>query len=194
MIPTPRAPEPPSFDERVRKPGAAWLAGHPSGRPSDYWRRCSAELAAAFHDRCAYTAMLVTPGTVDHFVSIEEDRSLAYEWSNFRLAAGWVNSSKQNVSSGAILDPCEIEDGWFELILPSLQVVVTGLCPSHLRARAETTLTRLNLRDGETAVRIRRTWYELYQAGNLPLSGLDAVAPLLARAIRKQAEASLPQE
>ncbi|MFP2896708.1 hypothetical protein [Corallococcus sp. 4LFB] len=29
------------------------------GRPPAYWRRCNAQLAQAFLERCAYTAMMI---------------------------------------------------------------------------------------------------------------------------------------
>jgi hypothetical protein len=66
------APEPLDFDRRVRKVGRAWL-------PS-YWRRAARALRDTFQGRFGYTAMwLSAPGTVDHFVSRNEDRALAYE-------------------------------------------------------------------------------------------------------------------
>lgn len=184
MIRTPLSPEPARFDGDVRKPGRTWLDSHPEGRPKDYWRRVSSDLADAFRDRCAYTAMHVMQGTVDHFVSVDEDRTQAYEWRNYRLAAGWINSCKNSVPSSAILDPCEIEDGWFALSLPSLQVLVTDRCPPELRARAEATLLRLHLRDDERVIRHRAMWLAMYRQGKITLDGLEDVAPLLARALR----------
>jgi hypothetical protein len=187
MIPIERAPEPPSFDERVRKPGQRWLAANPtsSNLPS-HWRGIRPELAAAFEDRCACTAMsLMTPGTVDHFVSIKEDRDLAYEWSNYRYAAGWVNSKKSALRSDEILDPCGIGEDWFELELSGYVLRVTDRCPEHLRARARFMLRRLGLDHAPEVVRHRRSWHEMHEKG-LPLAELDRLAPLVARAIRKQ--------
>jgi hypothetical protein len=138
------------YETSVLGPGRRWLEAHSltqaepgepapkQERPPDYWCRIREELADAFHDRCAYTAMWLShPGTVDHFVSIDEDRSRAYDWDNFRYCAGWINSSKQALRSSQLLDPLEIEDDWFEIILPSLELRVTDRCPEHLRERAE---------------------------------------------------------
>ena len=168
MIPVERVPEPPDFDARVRNAPA---------------------LRVAFKDLCGYTAMwLSAPGTVDHFVSRDEDRSLAYEWTNFRYAAAWINSSKSALRSDQVLDPFEVEQGWFEVLLPSCQMVMTSRCPPELRDRAQTMLKRLRLGDGEDVVRYRQEWYRMYCEGELTLDGLARKAPLIARAIQKHAQ------
>ena len=146
------------------------------------------ELGDAFHERCAYTAMWLShPGEVDHFISIDEDRTKLYEWENFRYCAGWLNSSKKNIRSTQILDPLAVEDDWFELMLPSLELRVTERCPEDLRDRAEFMLDRLKLRNGLQVRRFRQAMLTLYERnGPNVLADLDELAPLLARAIRKQ--------
>ncbi|WP_208721219.1 hypothetical protein [Corallococcus aberystwythensis] len=171
----------------MRVPGRAWLRRNSKvpGRPPAYWRRCNAQLAKAFFERCAYTAMyLGAPGTVDHFISLDEDRRLAYEWTNFRYSAGWLNSRKQALVSVRLLDPFEIEDGWFALLLPSLQLQVTERCPPRLRARAAETLRLLGLDHDERVVRYRRQWLEEYERRRVTLDYLEDKAPLVARAVR----------
>ncbi len=189
MIRTERAPEPDNFGADVREPGRRWLAEHPTSKSyPPYWRKVSAELEAAFHGRCAYTAMaLMGPGTVDHFVSLDEDRSQGYEWRNYRHAAAWMNSKKSALRSDQILDPCEIGEDWFELSLPGCELRVTERCPEALRDRARFMLRRLGLDHGPDVLRCRKKWLELHEKG-LPFVELDARAPLLARAIRKAAE------
>lgn len=188
MIAVDRVPEPPEFDAKARQPGLTWLVENPNAvRLRDYWSPFKPQLAAGFRQLCGYTAMYEPVGTVDHFVSIHADSSLAYEWSNYRFAAGWVNSSKQ--TADMVLDPFEVQDGWFEILLPSLQLVVTDAVPAEHRARAMYTLERLHLRDDERVLRQRRVWYGMYQTGELTLEGLRKKAPLIARAIDKQAKA-----
>lgn len=181
-----RVPEPPTFDQKARQPDIQWLREHPDAkRPRDYWTLFKPDLADGFRDLCGYSAMWVPNGTVDHYVSVRADRGLAYEWSNYRYAAGWINSSKRNADA-QVLDPYEVLDGWFEILLPSLQLVVTGAIPADLRARAELTLERLHLRDDERTLRQRREWYRMYQDGELTLDALRRKAPLIARAVDKQ--------
>lgn len=196
------------YRSKVLEPGTRWLAENPppepkpgetaakSKRPPSYWREVQDDLADAFHDRCAYTAMWLShPGEVDHFVSIDEDRSKLYEWENFRYCAGWFNSTKQHVRSTQILDPIAIEDDWFEIILPSLELRMTERCPGHLRERATFMLDRLQLGKGQKVIRYRRQFYARYlRDGPRALADLDELAPLLARAIRKQMAETPAQE
>lgn len=85
-----------------------------------------------------------------------------------------------------------VRASWFEILLPSLQMRTTVRVPPALRAKAEYTLKRLKLRDGERIVRWRQKWYERYQRGLLTLDGLRDVAPLIADAVERQA-ASTPK-
>jgi hypothetical protein len=178
--------KPDRFAERAETRGQTWLAAHTAGRPPDYWSEFKPQLAEAFRNLCAYSAMYEPVGTVDHFVSCDEDRARAYDWMNYRYAAGWINASKQALRSHEVVDPFVVEHGWFELILPSLQLVITEHVPVEWRARAEHVLERLHLGHDERVVRQRREWYRMYQAGELTLDGLSKKAPLIAAAIRKQ--------
>jgi hypothetical protein len=99
------------------------------------------------------------------------------------FAAGWINSSKRNATG--ILDPFEVEDDWFEIILPSLQLIMTDRIPPEFRKRAEDTIERLHLRDDERVIRQRRSWMKMYEQGKLRLDVLREFAPLIARAIEK---------
>jgi hypothetical protein len=180
------AQKPAGFAERVETPGAKWLSENAAGRPTAFWRAITPALAEAFRGLCAYSAMYEPVGTVDHFVSVDEDRSRAYDWSNYRYASGWINSSKQSLKSTEIFDPFAVEDGWFEILLPSLQLVATDAVPPALRPRAEFVLKRLHLRDDERVLRQRREWYRMFQDGELSLEGLRKKAPLIAAAVAKQ--------
>ena len=190
MIPVPRVKKPRGFDVKVKVPGNAWLASKPkAARPPALWAPYTAQLSVGFGNLCGYAAMHdPTGGTVDHFLSSKHHRHLAYEWSNYRFASGPLNSSKRDADD-AVLDPFEVGAGWFEIILPSLQLRVTDAVPVAYRAKAQYTLTRLNLRDGERVIRWRRSWYLMYTNGQLTLSGLRTVAPLLAAAVEAQAQA-----
>lgn len=187
MIRFERVPEPPAFDKEAREPGREWLEKNPDAkRPKDYWSPFKPELADGFGNLCGYAAMYEPVGTVDHFVPVQGkggDKTLAYEWTNYRFASGWVNSSKK---TAAVLDPFEVEDGWFEILLPSLQLVVTDAVPASHREKAAYTLKRLHLSHDERVMRQRREWYRMYQDGDLTLDGLRKKAPLIARAIDKQ--------
>ena len=203
MIRVPRAREPETFREKVREPGRRWLAiagNRDAKRPPRYWRRCQDELRAQFSDRCGYLAMSITGGETDHFVSWrrcqhEGRHELVYEWLNQRWASPQMNQAK-----GAWfepLDPFEVDDGWFELHLPSLALVATERVPAALREKVDATLRRLGLRDGYDAMILRKAWLERFRRGT-PLAVIEQDAPLLGRALRHllespQAALSAPQ-
>ncbi|NCR63451.1 MAG: hypothetical protein GPJ26_15360 [Microcystis aeruginosa LG11-05] len=120
-------PEPTEFDQKCRQKGNTWLAENPAAkRPRDYWSLFRADLAKGFNNLCGYSVMYDPTATVDHFLSFHNYRHLSYEWSNYRYVANWINSSKQNLDD-RLLDPFEVEDNWFEILLPSLQLVLMGL-------------------------------------------------------------------
>lgn len=186
MIPVSRPDEPRVFDAKVRKPGGRWRSEHRSAkRPRAFWSECLDPLREAFSGRCGYAAMLdPTGGTVDHYLSWKNHPELAYEWSNYRFASAVMNSAKRTADA-AVLDPFDVGAGWFEIILPSLQMQITDAVPPELREKAEYTLKRLKLRDGERVIRWRLSWYRLFLNGGVSLEGLRDVAPLLAEAIDK---------
>ncbi len=185
MIPVHPVEEPDDFETRCGRPGREWLSKHPDAkRPRDFWSPFKHKLADGFENRCGYGAMWSPSGTVDHYLSWENHPDLAYAWENFRFVEGWLNQSKRSADD-KVLDPYEVGEGWFEILLPSLQLVLTERVPAEHRTRAEYTLHRLHLRDDERIVRQRRAWMELYEKG-MPLELLAQVAPLIAAAVSKR--------
>jgi hypothetical protein len=180
-------PEPVNFVSRCRERGRLWLEKHAGyeGHPYDYWSAFEPELRETFNGLCGYCAMRVMKGQVDHFIPVailkaQGKDHLAYEWSNFRYGEGVVNQRKSN---HRVLDPFKVKDDWFEILLPSLQLVLTEKVPKAQRMLAELTIEKLGLRDSEVVVRYRRMWFQLYQERKLTIEGLKEVAPGIARAV-----------
>lgn len=184
MIPVARVPEPEGFDARVRKRGAEWLVAHPGApEPRPYWIEFLPQLREGFSRRCGYSAMYVPDGTVDHFRSRRDNAALLYEWSNLRFASSLMNTAKK---AAEVLDPYEVGAGWFEVLLPSLELVARyDRIPADVRPRVEATLRVLPLVHDERVVRQRREWYAMHLSGELQLPGLRRVAPLLADAVER---------
>lgn len=184
MIPVTKVKRPKEFNAKVKVPGNAWLKANPTAkRPKALWEPYAVTLSDGFSGLCGYAAMYdPTGGTVDHFLSFKNHRHLAYEWGNYRFASETLNKSKQNADD-SVLDPYEVGDGWFEIVLPSLQMKVTDAVPVKYRAKAEFTLKRLKLRDGERIIRWRQSWFNMYLEGELTIDGLRRVAPLIALAV-----------
>ena len=190
MIPVAKVARPAGYG-KVKELGDAWLGKHGRAkRPKDLWSPFLPHLADGFSNLCGYAAMLdPTGGTVDHYLSWINRPDLAYEWSNFRFVSYILNSSKKTADD-TVLDPYLVRSGWFEVILPSLQLRVTDQVPPAYRAKAEFTLKRLKLGDGEKIVRWRQLYYERYQAGQLTLDGLRVFAPLVADAVERERRAA----
>ena len=137
-------------------------------------------------------------GTVDHFQSWAKTKDtkpeLAYEWSNYRFCSFSINSLKNKFDED-ILDPFEIQEGWFKISLPDMLLKPTDRVPDRFKERAKTTMERLQLERGEDLVKFRRAWYDQYKQGGEPILGMmDDWAPLVAKAIREKLVAgeSLP--
>ncbi|HBL25891.1 MAG TPA: hypothetical protein DD490_03545 [Acidobacteria bacterium] len=204
-------PEPPDFEEKVRRPGLraiAELVGETpvpprSGRPRGsvasrreeisaasypaYWTRVLPALLAAYSHICAYTCLYierVTGGaSVDHRIPKSRAWDLVYEWSNYRLACGLMNSRKGE--SVDVLDPFEIADDWFALEPVSYQVIPGAGARGESRRRVEETLRRLRLND-EICRGVRQEYVEGYLEGAISLPYLERRAPFIARELRRQ--------
>jgi hypothetical protein len=190
VIRVPKVKKPAGFDAKVKTPGDAWLNANPNAkRPKALWEPYTSTLSHAYGNRCGYAAMAdFTGGSVDHYLSFKNYPELAYEWSNYRFVSNTLNASK-GTADDAVLDPQEVKPGWFKILLPSLQLVVGDAVPRSHKAKAEFTLKRLKLRDGERIIRWRRSWYQMYLDEKLTLEGLREVAPLIAEAVEAQATA-----
>lgn len=184
--------EPAKFDVECRQKGSSWLALNPtSDKFPNHWRQFQPELAEGFKDRCGWWAMRIADGHVDHFLSKNKRRNLAYEWGNYRYIAGTVNSSKKTLDD-QILDPFEVQDGWFEVLLPSMQLVTTADLPAALLPKAKLTIEKLHLDNGRKVRRNRQRWYEDYKAQKITFAGLQDFAPLVAKAVAKWLPTSQP--
>ena len=182
--------EPADFETNCREKGRLWLAGKrlagknpKTSEYPNYWAGYEDDLAKAFHHRCGWWAMWIAEGDVEHFLSRKNHPDEAYEWRNYRYIAGSVNGSKGN-HDDKVLDPFEVQDGWFEVLLPSMQLVATANLPPALAEKAKFTLNKLRLRNGTKVVRSRKRWFESYKNGT-PFSELEKFAPLVAMAVSK---------
>lgn len=187
MIPVSPQPEPPTFDEWVRRPGLDALASGVEDLP-DYWRRCLGDLYEAYKGICAYICIYIPPvtggRTVEHFAPKSKVRELAYEWRNYRLVCSVMNSRKRDFED--VLDPFEIGDGWFILDLIFMQVLPRPSLDPETTAQVERTIARLRLNDPE-CIKARRLYYDPFVQGDLSLDLLTRWSPFVAQEVRRQA-------
>lgn len=99
----------------VTRKGKRYLANNPNTPASklpDYWNAFRDDFFDVYHGICAYTATKIIKEhgfQMDHFLpkSIPRYRPLAYDWSNFRLAAPNPNLKKR---TEVIADPFAVPD------------------------------------------------------------------------------------
>lgn len=183
-------PEPENFDANCRRAGRAWLAANPTKdchAASHLWSPFRRALRTGFSKRCGYLAIkLHVGGVVEHFVSCNEDRAMAFEWVNYRYASETMNSKKQALDRLKIrvLDPFAVQAGWFRVILPSFELVLTDAVDAELRQLAQDTIEKLGLDKGHEAIEGRWSVYESHwNDGDIDLVGLRKDAPLIADAV-----------
>jgi uncharacterized protein (TIGR02646 family) len=189
MIRVEAQPEPATFDSEVRQKGLAWLNKKkialdqplpPNTEPAPYWRSCLGDLHSSYHGCCAYLAVFLKrqtgEGTVDHFIAKSKRVDLVYEWSNYRLACSRMNSRKREYDD--VLDPFEIENGWFRLELITGRIYPNpALSPERLAA-VQTTIKRLCL-DNAANRELRAEHYQEYRVSGYPADYLKKHSPFV---------------
>lgn len=212
LIPVVLRPAPADFAETVRNPGLSAIAEMvgevvtpnrrgpkrkkiaerredlPASCFPDFWTRVLSELFTAYSGICSFCCLYIEPGTgdptVDHMVPKSRNWQLVYEWRNFRLACGQMNSNKGD--SDDVLDPFEVEEGFFALELVDFQVVPGPRADGEILSRVRRTIERLKLDQPSKISRQMETYYVSYFAGQISWSYLATRAPFLAKEMRRQ--------
>lgn len=179
-------PKPPKgWQTQVLKKGRKWLnlssANRGAKSPRPYWLKYRDEIGEKFDYICCYTAVYVANGQADHHIpwaAVRGTRNAhqADQWSNIRYADGWINSAK---GSARLPDPFVVQNGWFELLLPSLELQATGRHPPT-EQQAVDNLLKLVGKD-HRAMKVRNRYFDQYRKGKRPFELVDEDAPLLAR-------------
>lgn len=108
-----------------------------------------------------------------------------YEWTNYRLAGSLLNSRKG--AAADVLDPFEVQDGWFLLETVEYQLVPSpNLSPTISKAVLDT-IARLGLNDPECC-EARGEFAADYLTGHIGLDYLSRHAPFVARELRRQGQ------
>jgi len=211
MIRVEPADEPQSFNEQVRKPGLraiAEMVGEPDlpkrrGRPRKkvaetregisgdefppFWTEALPDLMEAYGRLCAYVCIYIERvtggGSVDHMLPKSRAWQDVYEWQNYRLACTLMNARKNNYQD--VLDPFEVEEGWFRLELTGYQVIPGADLDPAIEARVLATITRLSLNDRD-CLKVREDYATAFANGDISLDYLRRRAPFLAREIEGQ--------
>jgi hypothetical protein len=111
-------------------------------------------------------------------------QALAYEWSNYRLASGRVNSCKGNQTS--ILDPFDVDNDWFEIDIPSCLLKPKAGLPNDLRSQINATINSIRLNLDDYYVQERCNILIDYAKGEISLNFLKRRYPFLAKEVERQ--------
>lgn len=192
MIHVEPQPEPEDFDEKVRRPGRKATARGSQKMPA-LWCRCLDQLWSAYGGVCSYLCVRIARGTgaktVEHLAPKSKKPGLAYEWSNFRLVCSLMNARKGVFED--VLDPFEVQDGWFILELSSLEVLPAPELKPSVRRRVLDTINRLRLNDKE-CLKARSELYDEYikhvsnREEGLTFELLRKWSPFVARELERQ--------
>lgn len=149
MIPVAPQPEPATFDAKVRQPGLSFLA--------------------------IRIEEVTGSATADHFAAKSKSRAgLAYEWSNYRLVCGTMNSRKQAFAD--VLDPFTLTPDTFVLDLTTAKLAPNPLLVDKRAANA--TINRLRL-NGPDLVRVRGDYWTAYVKKDISVGYLKRSAPFV---------------
>jgi hypothetical protein len=195
--------DPPSapwgWQTHVLTAGRAWLnrPGADNRNAKDakaFWNEYRDEIGEAFGYICCYTVVYIANGEADHFTPWADVRGsrkahLAYQWSNIRYSDGWINKSK---GASTFPDPFLVQDDWFELRLPSLELHATGHHPLDQDDAIRNLLKRVG--DDTRVMKTRRAYFRQYKEGVRPIELVDREAPLLGRALRAHPSELLPAD
>ena len=181
--------EPAGFDQEVRQKGLKHLRDKktdltkplpPNSKINPYWRAFLPEMHSLYGGVCAYLAIhferVTGAGSVDHFVAKSIRADLAYEWTNYRLACSVMNSRKKDYED--VLDPFEIEDGWFRIELVSGRIYPNPDLSDEQTASIQETINRLKLDDGGNR-EVRARHFQEYCQGEYTTSFLKKRSPFV---------------
>lgn len=215
MIRVMLANEPESFYSDVRQPGlraASALVGDlsknsrgnrfekvaesrdriPASAFPPYWRRAAKELHESYNRICFYLCLYIPKGTgaasVDHMAAKSSMWNQVYEWSNYWLACSLMNSRKREYSD--VLDPFDVEHGWFELNLYNFRVEPGRTISGDVAKMVSNTILRLKLNDRECCG-ARAKYANDYWSGDISLDYLFRHAPFIANELKRQGRVRL---
>jgi hypothetical protein len=186
MIHVDKCPEPADFDVKVRRPGLSFLAtcSNPKTkdwRSNNYWKKANSDLYSSYGGVCAYTgewfSLTTSSVSVDHFLPKSSAPHLAFEWDNYRLTTQKANNNKANY---IIIDPFNVQPGWFALEIPSCLIVAGDNLASEIYAQVEFAIDKLKLNSDEEYVERRYETIIDYIVGDISFTFLQRRFPFIA--------------
>lgn len=159
----------------------------PEAFPPFWQGECLQELLTAYRRICAYVCVYIEPVTgaasVDHMIPKSVRWEQIYEWGNYRLACALMNSRKHDTRD--VLDPFEVQDGWFQIEFVGFQVVANPELDEDVKTRVNDTIARLGLNEN-IFLDLRGEYINYYYQGDISLSYLIRRSPFVAKELHRQ--------
>lgn len=160
-------PPPNNFEVLVAAPGRRFLNSVPRPRGKqwvnrEYWRNVLGYMMTEYDGICAYTSLWIKPDqpTVDHYISRNNNPTLAYEWSNFRLARWRVNTRKNKNEN--VIDPFNLSDNWFILDFTTFEIHPNSELIEEDRLLVLDTIKKLDLNHLDYCD-AREAWFDAFR-------------------------------
>jgi 5-methylcytosine-specific restriction endonuclease McrA len=188
-----------SYEQKVRVPGEAFLALHPSPtreqfKRNDFWKEIHDEMYDAYQGICMYCASWTprTPNrasfsqtTIDHFIPKAVYPKLAYDWSNFRLCRNDINTNK--AQDLYVPDPFAIRDDWFQIDFATWRVGPSDNAPIYIKHRIRSAFVRLGLNE-DAYIEERQAAAAIYVHRPQERVQLELLYPFLTAELARQSE------
>lgn len=160
MIPVKPAPEPSTFNKKVREPGRDFLKNLGITKQGDvadnipwdkarFWAKCSKELDSAYNYICCYVGMRINNSSnrfeshsVEHFIPKSINPWLAYEWDNYRLACRKANSDRDKKP---VIDPFLVGPDDFRLDLFTQKLFPNPILSKQKQQEVKDTIDNIDL-------------------------------------------------
>lgn len=160
MIPVKPAPEPSTFNKKVREPGRDFLKNLGITKQGDvadnipwdkarFWAKCYKELDSAYNYICCYVGMRINNSSnrfeshsVEHFIPKSINPWLAYEWDNYRLACRKANSDRDKKP---VIDPFLVGPDDFRLDLFTQKLFPNPILSKQKQQEVKDTIDNIDL-------------------------------------------------
>lgn len=195
-------PEPEIFDDKVRKPGKAWLDKQDFYDPQNpkakkrvpkktkfptYWLNISKEIYDAYRGICAYLGIYFEQATgassVDHFLPKTLYPGLTYEWDNYRLSCLGINRKKGQREE--IMDPFLVPDHAFHINFSSGRMFPNPAATRTEQQLVQHTIDELNLNSANIR-EMRCKHIDLYANKKVSANYMQTHSPYVWAEIKRQ--------
>ena len=186
MVRIKQQPELPIFDTKVRKPGNEFLKNNPNTKSSEYppyWLEIQEEFAEIYDYICAYLGLYDHSGEIDHFIPKSEDKTLVYEWSNYRYCSNKVNKVKSFKS--ITTDPFTINNGDILLDVSIGEVYANTTLDKDRQETINNEISLLGL-NKHRFCNTRLSYLNDYEKGHAQLASIERTAPFIAEFIKSR--------